>query len=68
MQLSYGGAFWSRLQVWLVAFIIFLLLPVTAIAGDMLAQETIRQGRLCSLVKHGLKMADRLAYLVTMQV
>ncbi len=35
MQLSFEGGFWGRLQVWLVAFFVFLLLPVSAIAaGD----------------------------------
>jgi mono/diheme cytochrome c family protein len=45
MQLSYGGAFWSRLQVWLVAFIIFLLLPVSAIAGEIAGSGNYKAGK-----------------------
>ena len=45
MQLSYEGGFWGRLQVWLVAVFIFLLLPVTAIAGELAGSGNYKAGK-----------------------
>ena len=46
MQLSYEGGFWGRLQVWLVAVFIFLLLPVAAsAAGDIAGSGNYKAGK-----------------------
>jgi hypothetical protein len=34
MQLSFKGGFWGKLQVWLVAVMVFLLLPAAVFAAD----------------------------------
>lgn len=45
MQLSYEGGFWGRLQVWLVAVFIFLLLPVAATAVDIAGSGDYKAGK-----------------------
>lgn len=45
MQLSFNGGFWGRLQVWLVALIVFLLMPMSAIAGDAAGSGDYKAGK-----------------------
>lgn len=55
MQLSYEGGFWGRLQVWLVAVFIFLLLPVAATAGDIAGSGDYKAGKALFTGERSLK-------------
>jgi len=54
MQLSYEGSCWIKLQVWLVALVVFVLLPISVGAGEIAGSGDYKAGQALFTGERGL--------------